>query len=291
MRVAIYSRKSVETDKGDSIKNQIKMCKEYFNLRNDKVSFEVFEDEGFTGANINRPSFKLMMKQLNDFDVVAVYRIDRISRNVLDFLNTFEEFKKYNVKFISITENFDTESPMGKMMLLMLSGFAQMERENIAQRVKDNMRELAKSGKWTGGTIPFGYITQRVEENNKKATYLKLDESRLQLIKEIFGKYIESESMRNVQKWLYFNGIKWSLSTIKNILTSPVYAKVNKNVVEYLKNFGDVFGTCDNIHGILSYNRRPYSNGKHRWNDKSMFFILLVNMKVLLKLIRGLKYN
>lgn len=272
MRVAIYSRKSIETDKGDSIKNQIQMCKEYFSRREENVVFEIFEDEGFSGANTNRPSFQLMMKQLNSFDVIAVYRLDRISRNVLDFLNTFEDLKKYNVKFISITENFDTESPMGKMMLLMLSGFAQMERENIAQRVKDNMRELAKSGKWTGGTVPFGYTTERVEEGTKKSTYLKNDDSKNELIKNIFGYYIETQSMHQVQKWLYTNGFKWCLSTVKNILTSPVYVKVNNAIVEYLKNFGEVFGNSDSIHGIITYNRRPYTNGKHRWNDKSMFY-------------------
>ncbi len=272
MRVAVYSRKSIETDKGDSIKNQIKMCKEYFSRREENVVFEIFEDEGFSGANTNRPSFQLMMKQLNNFDAIAVYRLDRISRNVLDFLNTFEDLKKHNVKFISITENFDTESPMGKMMLLMLSGFAQMERENIAQRVKDNMRELAKSGKWTGGTVPFGFTTERVEEGTKKATYLKNDDSKNELVKNIFGYYIETQSMHQVQKWLYNNGIKWCLSTVKNILTSPIYVKVNNDIVEYLKNFGEVFGNSDNIHGIITYNRRPYTNGKHRWNDKSMFY-------------------
>lgn len=274
MRVAIYSRKSIETDKGSSIKNQIEMCKEYFERREDNVVFEIFEDEGFTGANTNRPSFQLMMHKANnkEFDIVAVYRLDRVSRNVLDFLNFHDTLKKLDIKFVSITESFDTSTSMGQMMLLMISGFAQMERENIAQRVKDNMRELAKNGKWTGGTLPFGYTTERIKENNKQATYLKANESKKEVIESIFNYYLKTQSMHQVQKWLYTNDIKWNLSTIKNILTSPVYVKANENVINYLKNFGEVFGNYDNIHGLISYNRRPYTNGKHRWNDKSMFF-------------------
>lgn len=274
MRVAIYSRKSIETDKGSSIKNQIEMCKEYFQRREDNVVFEVFEDEGFTGANTNRPSFQSMMHKAKnkDFDIVAVYRMDRVSRNVLDFLNFHDTLKKLDIKFVSITESFDTSTSMGQMMLLMISGFAQMERENIAQRVKDNMRELAKSGKWTGGTLPFGYITERIKENNKQATYLKADESKKSLVESIFTYYLKTQSMHQVQKWLYTNDIKWNLSTIKYILTSPVYVKANENVINYLKNFGEVFGNCDILHGLISYNRRPYTNGKHRWNDKSMFY-------------------
>lgn len=272
MRVAIYSRKSLETDKGDSIKNQIEICKEYFLRRNDNVEFEIFEDEGFSGGNTNRPAFQLMLKRIKGFDAIACYKIDRIARNVVDFVNIYSSLDKLDVKLISVTEGFDPGTPIGKMIMMILASFAEMERLNIAQRVKDNMKELAKSGKWTGGNVPYGYIAERIEENSKKATYLKLDESKIDLIKNIFKYYIETQSMHQVQKWLYENDIKWCMSTIKNILTSPIYAKSNKAISNYLANFGEVFGTPDMLHGIISYNRRPYSNGKHRWNDKSMFY-------------------
>lgn len=276
MKVAIYSRKSIETDKGDSINNQIKECKDYFLRRDKTVEFQEFKDEGFSGGNTNRPDFKNMMQHIknNEFDVVAVYKLDRIARNIIDFVDTYAIFEKMNVKLISITEGFDFSTPMGRIVMMILASFAEMERTNISQRVKDNMRELAKAGKWTGGTVPFGYIAERIEENEKKATYLRLDDSKIELINNIFNYYSQTESMHQVQKWLYSNDIKWNLSTVKNILTSPVYVKANKTVIEYLKNYGEVFGIPDNLHGILSYNRRPYTNGKHRWNDKSMFYAL-----------------
>ena len=94
-RIAIYSRKSKETDTGESIKNQINICKEYFLRQYDECNFEIFEDEGFSGGNTNRPAFKRMM-QLADykqFDIIAAYKVDRISRNTLDFLTMFEKLK------------------------------------------------------------------------------------------------------------------------------------------------------------------------------------------------------
>lgn len=273
MKIAIYSRKSVETDTGDSIKNQIQICKEYFLRRESNVEFEVFEDEGFSGGNTNRPSFQIMMSRIKEFNIVACYKIDRIARNVVDFVNIYDKLSKLDIKLISVTEGFDPTTPLGKLIMMILASFAEMERENTRQRVKDNMKELAKAGRWTGGNVPFGYISERVEEGNKKATYLKLDNTKKDIIKEIFETYLRTNSMHRVQKILYdTRSIKWCLSTIKNILTSPVYVKANKDVFKYLSNFGDFFGEPNGHSGVLTYNRRPYTNGRHRWNDKNMFY-------------------
>ena len=138
MKIAIYTRKSVAVERSESIQTQIEMCKKYFKGKNE---FEIFEDEGFSGGNTNRPSFKKMMSlvKLGKFDAVAVYKVDRIARNIVDFFKIFDELEKYNVKLISITEGFDPSTPSGKMMMVMLAGFADMERENIRQRVKDNI--------------------------------------------------------------------------------------------------------------------------------------------------------
>ena len=159
MKIAIYARKSKETDTGESINNQINMCKDYFNRQYNDCTFEVFEDEGFSGGNINRPAFKRMMQlaRHKQFDIITCYKIDRISRNTLDFLTIFEELKEYDIKLVSITEGFDPSTPAGKMMMSMISSMAEMERMNIAQRVKDNMTGLAKLGSWSGGTTPTGY--------------------------------------------------------------------------------------------------------------------------------------
>ena len=88
------------------------------------------------------------------FDTLICYRLDRISRNTADFVKMIEEIKKYNVSFISVKESFDTTSPMGVAMMMLSSIFAQLERDTIAERIRDNMLELAKTGRWLGGTTP-----------------------------------------------------------------------------------------------------------------------------------------
>ena len=147
---AIYSRKSKFTGKGESIENQIELCKnQIINKYGSDVADKIliYQDEGFTGYNTNRPEFKKMMNDIRDKKIktVVVYRLDRISRNVSDFCDLKDEFNKYNVGFMSVTENFDTTSPMGTAMLMITSVFAQLERDTIAERIRDNMYELAKS--------------------------------------------------------------------------------------------------------------------------------------------------
>ena len=201
MKIAIYTRKSIAVERSESIQTQIEMCKKYFKGQNE---FEIFEDEGFSGGNTNRPSFKKMMSlvKLGKFDAVAVYKVDRIARNIVDFFKIFDELEKYNVKLISITEGFDPTTPSGKMMMIMLAGFADMERENIRQRVKDNMIALAKKGCYTGGFVPFGCVTVDIEGKS----YLQVKDK--DLIKLIFKKYYETGSLYSTQKYLKENNFK-----------------------------------------------------------------------------------
>ena len=164
MKVAIYSRKSKFTGKGDSIENQVQLCTEY--AKNLGVTdILVYEDEGFSGKNINRPQFMKMMEdaKLKKFDTIICYRLDRISRNVSDFSSLIDELSSLSIGFISIKEQFDTTTPMGRAMMFISSVFAQLERETISERVRDNMRELAKDGKWLGGQLPLGYDNEEVK--------------------------------------------------------------------------------------------------------------------------------
>lgn len=149
---AIYSRKSIFTGKGESIENQIQLCKEYGDRLGIK-KYLIYEDEGFSGGNTNRPKFQQLIKDAENkkFDVLICYRLDRISRNVADFSSTLELLEKNNISFISISEQFDTATPMGRAMVYIASVFAQLERETIAERVRDNMLQLAKTGRWFGG--------------------------------------------------------------------------------------------------------------------------------------------
>ena len=151
--IAIYSRKSKFTGKGESIGNQVELCKEYIKVHYGEEALRdavIYEDEGFSGGNLNRPAFKEMMTAVKKrkHKAIIVYRLDRISRNISDFSGLIEELSYLNVAFISIREQFDTGSPMGRAMMYIASVFSQLERETIAERIRDNMHELAKTGRW-----------------------------------------------------------------------------------------------------------------------------------------------
>ena len=161
MKAAIYSRKSLFTGKGDSIENQIELCKNYLEKYYPDINeFKVYEDEGFSGGNTNRPKFQQLLKDIKnrEINVLICYRLDRISRSVADFSSTYNMLEENNVAFISVREQFDTSTPMGKAMLYISSVFAQLERETIAERVRDNMIQLSKTGRWLGGSCLSGFI-------------------------------------------------------------------------------------------------------------------------------------
>lgn len=272
MRIAIYSRKSVETDTGESIKNQIAICKRYFERENEDCKFEIFEDEGFSGGNTNRPDFKRMMElvKIKQFDVVAVYKIDRIARNIVDFINIFDELEKLNVKLVSVTEGFDPSTPIGKMMMVFLASFAEMERMNIAQRVKDNMKELAKLGRWSGGTPPTGYTVEKYQEGTKTVAYLKLINEESKNIETIFKMYSQGYTAFEISKHFESIGITYNAKTIYGILTNPTYLESSPGAINFLQNNGYTVYGEPNGFGFLPYNRRPRKNGIKSWKDTSM---------------------
>ena len=270
MRIAIYSRKSVFTGKGDSIENQIQLCKEYIQLHypgdNDVV---VYEDEGFSGGNINRPKFQELLNDCREkkFDCLICYRLDRISRNVSDFSTLIEELNDLRISFVSIKEQFDTSTPMGRAMMYISSVFAQLERETIAERVRDNMIELAKHGRWLGGSTPLGFDSEQLvyideEMKERKMSKLTINKEEIELVKKIYDKYLELGSIHQVVAFLQQNRYKgkrdkyFSPSSVSKILSNPAYVKSNDAVLEHLREKGiQVFGKRDG-YGILTYNKR-----------------------------------
>lgn len=258
MKIAIYSRKSRETDSGQSIKNQISMCKNYFKIYSENPVFNVFSDDGFSGSNTNRPAFKNMMllAKQKAFDIIAVYKIDRIARNITDFFSIYKSLEKYNIKIVSVTENFDPSTPIGKMMMTMLAGFADMERENIRQRVKDNLYELAKLGRWSGGKTPYGYKSVKINENGKNNYYLELIPTEKEKIQKIFELAI-SNIPYHIANQFSLNG-----KTIINILRNPVYMiSDNLGSAYFKKNGFKVFGE-PNGKGFIAYNRSRNNSEK-----------------------------
>lgn len=256
-RIALYSRKSVLSDTGESTKIQIKLCKNYFS--NMECEFIEIIDEGFSGGNTNRPGFKKMMKLVEnkEIDIVAVYKIDRIARNIIDFFSIYKELEKHDVKLVSITEGFDASTPSGVMMMTMLAGVSEMERMNIKQRVKDNMKEIALKGKWSGGNPPLGYESIRVVEEGKKCSYLKLkDNDEPDIIKDIYTFFIEGYSTRKIATMI---NDKYNLSTsqkrICNILYSPIYTHSSELINNYLKQNNYEVSTPPNGCGYLTYQK------------------------------------
>lgn len=299
MKIAIYSRKSKYTGKGDSIGNQIQMCKDYIDThyKNKKVEYIIYEDEGFSGGNTNRPRFQELLVDIKKekFDILICYRLDRISRNVSDFSSTLDELQGYGVDFISIKEQFDTTSPMGRAMIYIASVFAQLERETIAERVKDNMVELAKAGKWSGGRTPLGYDSESSsyiddEGNERKLVKLVQNKEELKLVKLIYDTYLKEGSLHKTEVYFSMNNIKSNKgvllekTSLKFILNNPIYAISTPELKEFLENDEwNVFGKPDGIHSYLSYNKSKTAtrNGKSTRviNEKSEWIAAMSNCK------------
>ena len=278
----IYSRKSRFTGKGESIENQIEMCRQYIAAHYGKEEADtalVYEDEGFSGGTLERPKFKKMMSdsQKIEFAAIVVYRLDRISRNIGDFAKLIEELNDRKIAFVSIREQFDTTSPMGRAMMYIASVFSQPERETIAERIRDNMHELSKTGRWLGGTTPTGYESESisnvtVDGKIRKACKLKIIPEEIDLVKLIFDKFIETGSLTKTDQFLMQERYKtkrgktFTRFAIKGILSNPVYMIADNDSYAYLvQRDVDLFSekqAFDGKHGIMAYNRTLQRRGK-----------------------------
>ncbi len=282
MKFFIYSRKSVYTGKGESIENQIEMCRQYITAKFPGATdgdMTIYEDEGFSAKNTDRPQFQKMLRDIKTQkpEFVVCYRLDRISRNVSDFSTLIEDLNEREISFVCIKEEFDTSKPMGKAMMYIASVFAQLERETIAERVRDNMLMLARTGRWLGGTTPTGYSSEKVSEiiidgKVKTACKLKDNPDELAVIDMIYSIYLETRSISAVSKRLMRQGVRsrvgsyYSLPGIKEILQNPVYCMADKAALDYFTDqHADVCfdeSDCTGKYGLLSYNKRDYKK-KH----------------------------
>ncbi len=267
-RVAIYSRKSRFTGKGESIENQILKCKQFiqFKFDIDPENTEIFIDEGFSGKNENRPRYQEMIAKVKnkEIDSIVIYQLNRLGRNARDIHNTMQMCEDLGCIIYSATEGFDSSTSFGRAIIGILASLAQLEREQLAERVKDNMYTLAKMGRWLGGQSPLGFDGTReyyIDENGKERsiTRLKPNNEELKIVKLIYKKYLEEKSISQVSKWTLTNNFKGKnggnidKSAINVILKNPVYVKGDETVFEYLKASGyDVYGEA-NGNGLLRY--------------------------------------
>ena len=274
--IAIYSRKSKYTGKGESINNQIEKCKKYLSYKNIKEKIKIYKDEGYTGYNTKRPEFQKLLEDIKQgkIEMLIVYKLDRISRNVTDFCNLKELFEKKKISFISVTEQFDTSTPLGNAMLMISSVFAQLERDTIAERIKDNMYELAKKGRWLGGNTPLGYTSEKIEiiKNNKKRNQYTLKQipEEVKLIKLLWKKLLELKGISRLESYLMKNNIKtrrgnyFSRFALISIFKNPVYVIADPKIIKFFKDRGAYIykEKINNKNGLIAYSKRQEKKGK-----------------------------
>lgn len=206
IKCAIYTRKSTEhglEQEFNSLQNQEESCKAYIASQafNGWQYYKTYSDAAISGGTMERPALKQMLDDMAHglVNTVVVYKVDRLSRSILDFHNMMKYFEKYNANFVSITQSFDTSTSMGKLTLNMLLSFAQFEREVSSERVRDKIRASKAKGLWMGGAPRFGY-----DLINKK---LVVNPTEAEQVRHLFEKYLELQSVNDLTEYAKQNGI------------------------------------------------------------------------------------
>lgn len=232
-RVAIYTRKSTTMgleQEFNSLDAQRESCLAYIQRQPGwKLVDERYDDGGFTGANIDRPAFTRLLADVDagKVDVIVVYKVDRLSRSLLDFVKVMERLGAAGASFVSVTQNFSTADAMGRLTMNMLMSFAEFEREMISERTRDKIAASRRKGKWTGGQVPFGYSVE-----NKK---LLVNELEARVVREAFELFLMHRQQAMVARLLNerkllprgttrSRTLAWSKERIGRVLKSPIYA-------------------------------------------------------------------
>jgi DNA invertase Pin-like site-specific DNA recombinase len=198
IRCAIYTRKSKEEgleQEFNSLDSQRVLAERYIQSQAGKgwtVLPKHYDDGGFSGGNMDRPALQELLRDIESgtVDCVVTYRLDRVSRSLFDFAKIIHIFDERSVIFDTVTESFSSANPSGRLMLNMLLSFAQYEREVTIDRVRDKFSESRRKGIWMGGFPPLGY--------DVKDRKLVVNESEARIVKLIYGRFLETESCRQV---------------------------------------------------------------------------------------------
>jgi DNA invertase Pin-like site-specific DNA recombinase len=215
-RCAIYTRKS--TDEGleqefNSLNAQRESCEAYIASQRAEgwvALKESYDDGGYSGGTLERPALQRLLRDIEggNVDVVVVYKIDRLSRSLLDFAKLVEAFDRKNVTFVSVTQSFNTTTSMGRLTLNVLLSFAQFEREVAGERIRDKIAASKKRGIWMGGTVPLGY--------DVVSRKLVVSEAEAETVRLIFRRYLELGSVRVLRDELAGRGIVSKLRASRN---------------------------------------------------------------------------
>ena len=207
VRCAIYTRKSSEEgleQDFNSLDAQYEACAAYIKSQASEgwvLSKERYDDGGISGGTLERPGLKRLLEDTASgrINIVVVYKVDRLTRSLLDFAKLVEAFDKAGTSFVSITQSFNTTTSMGRLTLNMLLSFAQFEREVTAERIRDKIAQSKARGMWMGGNPPIGY--------RPEGRSLAIVEEGAALIRHLFGRYLELGNVRLLHKELLANGI------------------------------------------------------------------------------------
>lgn len=240
---AIYARQSVDKKDSISIETQIELCEREVTGEN----YKVYRDKGYSGSNTNRPDFQAMIRDIKNglINRVIVYRLDRMSRSLLDFANLIDFLDKYNASFVSTQEKFDTATPMGRAMLSITMVFAQLERETIQVRIKDNYYARGEKGMYLGGPPPYGFEKVEEREEGVRKKYLVPVAEEAEVVRQMYELYGSSlKTLGEVARQLNFRGClsrsgkEWTSSKVSLTLRNPIYACADIEVYRYYKEKG-----------------------------------------------------
>lgn len=255
--IAIYARQSVEKPDSISVETQIGVCRQYTG----QEEVREYVDVGYSGKNTNRPKLQELITQVEQgmYSAVFVYKLDRISRSLLDFTLIMQLLERKQVRFVSCTEWFDTQTPMGRAMLSMAATFSQLERETISQRVSDAYLEKSRKGHYMGGRIPLGYALDR-----EKHQY-KICEKEAETVRQMF-RFYASGNMTYADIAHCFQKMGQSSrdhnffqpARIGEILRNPVYIRWDQQAADYAKAREIPYlepGPFPPGHGIFAYGK------------------------------------
>lgn len=268
--IAIYARQSVDKEDSISTDSQIELCK----YQACGEAYREYVDKGYSGKNTDRPYFKELVDDIKKGDVskVIVYKLDRISRSILDFSNIMALFLKYNVEFISSTEKFDTSVPMGRAMLNICMVFAQLERETIQQRVTDAYYSRSEKGFYMGGRVPYGFRLTDATLNGKRTKTYCLCEEEADQIRLMYELYTDpNTSYGDIIKYFNEHGIScrgkpWARARIADHLKNPIYVQADLDIYEFFQKQGAIIESDPEnfigVYGCYYYKGRDTENRK-----------------------------
>jgi len=230
LRCAIYTRKSTEDgleQEFNTLDAQREACEAYITSQRSEgwvAVREHYDDGGFSGGTLERPALRQMLADIEDglVDVIVVYKIDRLSRSLMDFARLVEIFDRNQVTFVSVTQSFNTTTSMGRLTLNILLSFAQFEREVTGERIRDKIAASRRKGMWMGGSVPFGYVLQ-----DRK---LVPHDTEAPIVKAAFERYVDLGSSTLLARELQAKGVTTKAGNPPNsqfvirMLQNPVYA-------------------------------------------------------------------